>query len=372
MAEMIACYVLSTWLLDAFNVCGFVWPNGDRGSGKTQLITLIAELSYLGEVILAGGSFAALRDLADYGALLAFDDAENLGNPKLTDPDKRALLLAGNRRGATVPLKELTADKTWRTRHVNAFCPRCFSAIRLPDAVLASRTIVVPLIRTANRAKGNADVKDWAVWPHDCERLIDDLWAVGLRHLSALRAFEAVANRESALVGRNLEPWRAILAVARWLDELGAEGLWGRMDRLSLAYQAERPELETSDITVLVLKALRRLARKQLQDEARRDHGADSADRAVGAVKVASRRFFCATKLIRESFDVLAEEDEIDTSWMGEAASRHAAHRADHGQAALSQGAHQFRQDVAVQRRRARCPLDLLRSAAAGGDDAPR
>ena len=106
MAELVACYILATWFLDAFTVIGFLWPNGERGSGKTQLITIVAELSYLGQVILAGGSYASLRDLADYGATLCFDDAENLADPKRTDPDKRALLLAGNRRGNTVPVKE--------------------------------------------------------------------------------------------------------------------------------------------------------------------------------------------------------------------------------------------------------------------------
>jgi hypothetical protein len=34
-----------------------------------------------------------LRDMADYGATLAFDDAEHLSDPARTDPDKRALLL---------------------------------------------------------------------------------------------------------------------------------------------------------------------------------------------------------------------------------------------------------------------------------------
>ena len=57
-------------------------------------------------MVLSGGSFAALRDLADYGACIAFDDAEGLSDPKKSDPDKRALLLAGNRRGAVVPLKD--------------------------------------------------------------------------------------------------------------------------------------------------------------------------------------------------------------------------------------------------------------------------
>ncbi len=84
--ELVGCYIMATWFLDAFTVVGFLWPNGEKGSGKTQLLTIVAELSYLGQVILAGGSFAALRDLADYGAFLAFDDAENLSDPQEDRP----------------------------------------------------------------------------------------------------------------------------------------------------------------------------------------------------------------------------------------------------------------------------------------------
>jgi hypothetical protein len=123
MADMVACYVLAGWFLDAFNVIGNLWPNGDRGCGKTQLLNVVAELGYLGQVLLAGGSYASLRDMADYRATLAFDDAENLSDPARTDPDKRALLLAGNRRGACVGVKELAGDRTWRTRYVNTFTP---------------------------------------------------------------------------------------------------------------------------------------------------------------------------------------------------------------------------------------------------------
>ncbi len=260
MAEMQACYVLASYFLDAFNVIGFMWPNGDRGCGKTQDLIVLAELGYLGAVILAGGSYASLRDLADYGALLAFDDAENLSNPKLTDPDKRALLLAGNRRGNTVTIKELAGDKTWRTRHVNTFCPRLFSATRLPDEILASRTIVVPLIRTTDRYRANADPLEYNLWPHDRRGLLDDLWALGLAHLAELPAYEAQANALAQLTGRNLEPWRAILAVALWLDDHGTEGLFERLDALSVAYQTERTDLEIGDLTVLVIRALCRYA----------------------------------------------------------------------------------------------------------------
>ena len=60
MCELIACYILTTWFLEAFDVIGFLWANGERGSGKTNLINLVADMSYLGHVILAGGSFATL------------------------------------------------------------------------------------------------------------------------------------------------------------------------------------------------------------------------------------------------------------------------------------------------------------------------
>src|SRR5262249_17401349 len=101
MCELVTCYVLMTYLLDAFHVVGYLWPNGDRGTGKTNFLHVVAEMAYLGQVILAGGSYASLRDLADYGATLAFDDAEGVMDARKTDPDKRALLLAGNPKGTT-------------------------------------------------------------------------------------------------------------------------------------------------------------------------------------------------------------------------------------------------------------------------------
>jgi hypothetical protein len=102
-------------------VTGFQWPNGDRGSGKTQLLNVICQMAYLGQALLAGGSYAALRDLADYGACPAFDDAENLSEAAKADPDRRALLLGGNRRGATVAVKEPAGARGWWTRYISAF-----------------------------------------------------------------------------------------------------------------------------------------------------------------------------------------------------------------------------------------------------------
>ena len=256
MVEFIACFILTTWFLDAFQVIGFLWPNGERGSGKTNLLLIVAELSYLGQVILAGGSFPSIRDMADYGSTLAFDDAESLADPKTSDPDKRALLLAGNRKGITVPLKEPDGKGKWKTRHVDAYCPRVFSAIHLPDSVLASRSIIVPLIRTTDQTRGNQDPTDYGLWPHKRKEIIDDLWATAVGYLSEMRQYDAEVGKNTSLTGRALQPWRAVLAVAAWLDNHGVTGILQRMDKLSQDYQKERHEFEVSDFTSLVVHAL--------------------------------------------------------------------------------------------------------------------
>ncbi len=257
MVEFVAAYALSTWLLEAFGVVGFLWPSGDRGTGKTNLLHVVAQLSYLGTVLAASGSFASLRDLADYGAALAFDDAEQIADSRKGDPDLRALLLAGNRRGAVVTVKEpAPGGQGWQTRYVIAFCPRLFSAIRLPDPVLASRSIVIPLVRTADRARANADPLDFALWPHDRQALVDDLWALALASLPSLPAYDGWVAREARLSGRSLQPWRAVLAIGRWLEGLGVRGLYARLEGLALAYQDERPELEADDLTTLVVRAI--------------------------------------------------------------------------------------------------------------------
>ncbi len=257
MSELAALYVFATYFLDAFSVIGYLRPTGDYGVGKTQLLSVIAELGHLGYLILSGGTFATLRDMADYGALLAFDDAEALMDSRTTDPDKRALLLAGNRRGAFVTVKEPAGKNGWVTRYIHAFCPRAFSAIDLPDAVLGSRTIGIPLVRSGNRLKSARVPQDHGCWPHSRTQMIDALYATALANLVAVRECDSLAVAKARLVGRNLEPWRAILGVAYWLDHrCGMAGLFDRIEALSVAYQTERADMEADNQVRLIVTGL--------------------------------------------------------------------------------------------------------------------
>lgn len=254
LVDMVACYTMSSYLLDAFSVVGYLWPNADKGSGKTKLLAVVTGMGCMGVLVTAGGTFASLRDLADYGAVLGFDDAENIMDTRKVDPDKRTLLLAGNRKGSYVTLKEPFGDG-WTTRYVHVFCPRLFSAIGLPDETLGSRTIVVPLLRSSDNTKSNRDPADTDCWPTNRRALLDDLWLTGLANLSKLAAYDRRAAALSPLCGRLLEPWRNILAVALWLQtEHGVNGMFDRMSALSVKYQRDRSDIEeASPVRIMIL-----------------------------------------------------------------------------------------------------------------------
>jgi hypothetical protein len=252
MCALLAVYVMMTYFLDAFTVVGYLWPTGDMGSGKTHVLTIVAQLSYLGRLVLAGGSYPSLRDEAHYGATLCFDDAEQVATNKF-DPDKRALFLAGNRKGVMVSVKEAMPDKTWRIRYYNAFGPRAFSAIHLPDRVFASRSIALPLARTTDEFRANADPMEEALWPYGRRKLIDDLWNIGVVYRSRVaELFRSCSSGE--LLGRQFEPWRCLFAVATLIEEDWETGLPLTLRKLAERYQQERAELEFGDgrMTVVV------------------------------------------------------------------------------------------------------------------------
>ena len=310
MSELSGCFSLATWFLDAFTVMGYPWPNGERGSGKTQWGTCWANTSYLGIVVLASGSFAALRDLADYGATLLFDDAENLGDVKRTDPEKRALLLAGNRRGAVVPIKVPSPDgRRWETKWINAFCPRGFTAISLPDPVLGSRSIRIPLVRTSDPRKGNSDPADLKRWPYDQRQLQDDLWATALALLPEAAEVWAELDDETELIGREFEPWRPILAIARLFERHGVDGLEQRMRTTMHAYQEEKADVDIGDRATQVIKAiLYQRAEDRASDVLDVSDMSDVFPEGSAEIKVEPSN-------LKIAIESLGEEEAFNTEW---------------------------------------------------------
>ena len=294
MCELSAVLSLMTWLSGAFDVLPYPWPNGGKGSGKTKWGTLWARTSYLGEVVSAASSFAALRDHASFGGALVVDDAEHLADPKRCDPNVRNLLLAGNRRGTVVALKEMVG-KNWVTRYVHAFAPRAFTAIRLPDDVLKSRSIVIPLVKSADTTRQRREPARTDRWPCDRGELLDDLWALGLSLLVETRAVWNELDDDMDPDGRLYDCWRAPLAVARVMERHGCDGLEARIRSVMACYLSEHRSFQEDDRTAVLIRAICRMVE--------RSPSLDGGDIRFSASDLAQH--------------IIAEaSDEADTEWV--------------------------------------------------------
>ncbi len=257
LCSYVACWALSTWFMPGLTVASYIWPTGPYGTGKTNLLIVLSKICYLAELILPSGTHAAIRTFAQYGSTLLIDDAERLTYRPNADNPVRELLLGGNRKGATIPMRVPSGEKGWRNVRINAFSPKGFSAINLPDSTLASRTVMLPLKRTQDRKRANTDPNDHEYWPVDLRELTDELWALALANLADIPQIERKTREAAHLSGRQLQAWLQPLTVAKWLeDKWGVRDLFTTINDLSVKYQAEAGALQYADFTVLVIQSL--------------------------------------------------------------------------------------------------------------------
>ena len=246
MAELVACYILATWFLDAFNVIGFLWPNGDRGCGKTAAAQRRRRAGLPGP---GDPGRRLLRQPARPGRLRrhAWPSTTPRTSPTRPHRPRQARPAAGRQ----PPRRHACRSRSWPAtapgaRATSTPSARASSrAIRLPDPILASRTIVVPLIRTPDRYRANADPLDYqpvAVRPaRAAGRPVGagagaPARAAGLR--GAGRRRRARWSGATWSRGGRSWPWRS-----GWTST-GRGRAGGAMEALSVAYQAERPDLE--------------------------------------------------------------------------------------------------------------------------------
>jgi hypothetical protein len=63
-------------------------------------------------------------------------------------------------------------------------------------------------------------------------------------------------NDKVEIMGRNLDPWRGILATALFLEDSGVEGIFDRMNQASIEYQIEKDRHEAEDPAAITVQVL--------------------------------------------------------------------------------------------------------------------
>jgi len=256
-AELVlTAWCLSTWWQrPARLVASYVQFTGPKGSGKSRALAVAAEVVLAGELVLSSTSNAALRDLCAAGACLLLDEAEDLahGRQNESGQDRRGLLLGGTRPGMSWALKEATPDGRWETRRVPIHGPRGFASIAIPEAVLGSRALRIPMVRTADPARARRDpaLDDWPEG-ETREDLRDALalWALGT--LRDAPMWYGKVRERLPVFGRDAEPWLPPAAVCLAVDAEDGGDRFGRIMEAIQGSQEDTPDREREVLAALV------------------------------------------------------------------------------------------------------------------------
>jgi len=257
---VVTLWILASYWTPSFPLAAYIhFTSAGYGCGKSIGLEVCRDLAYLATFCSTLPTFAAIRETARMGGTLLFDEAEKL-NPRDADASVLAIILASNRNGATAVLMEPQGSgKAWKKTDVPVYGPRALASIQGLLPALASRCIVLPMVKSADTSKLHRSPNMLTDWPEEPSEIRADLllWVCSSLH-HAEDAWR-YAREQAPVKGRPGEPWFGLLAVAHYLDEHGANGLFDRIADLSLQYQEERQEIARPSLAELAATAIGRL-----------------------------------------------------------------------------------------------------------------
>jgi len=136
--DLIAVWIMGTYLFRAFRYFPYLHLNAEKGSGKTLLMELMSPIAFNGVLMSQPPSSTVLKLIKQDSATLFIDEAEGLGENRSASSQLKNILKTGFARSGVY----YSGEEMYRT-----YSPKCFAGINMLDDVLADRTITVRLTR---------------------------------------------------------------------------------------------------------------------------------------------------------------------------------------------------------------------------------
>lgn len=257
------CALLTIWTilsygLPAWDACPYLWLTGPKGSGKSRVLE-VAEQVVFRPLSTSNASAATLfRRLHAEGGVILFDEAESLR--RKNDPgaqDLANVLLSGYRKGGSADRLEKVGD-TYQPISFRTFGLKALACINeIPDA-LESRCIPIRMFRCPAsspkpRLRVNPQHRHW-------QFLRDGLHFLALEYGPK---WIELADDSSVcpdwIGGREYEKWQPILAIARWLEEEGVDGLYSIVLRHAEKILEQGKAYAVPDSDAVLLRELARM-----------------------------------------------------------------------------------------------------------------
>jgi hypothetical protein len=255
----------------------YLYVGGPMASGKSRLFDVLARLAFRPLLSSNLTGSALFRTLHDRGGILLYDEAERLRQATPDVQELLSMLLAGYRRGGQAIRLESVED-TFRPVAFDVYGPKAVACIQGLPPTLASRSIPIMMFRAgpdSQKPKLRLDA-DPARW----QRLRDGLHALALEAGPSWLDMSRDSNVcPEGIGGRDYELWQPILALAEWVESLGAKGLLNLMQRHALATAAAARDDAVPEADEVLLEVTAEAVRNGEKPTSREilDHAKDKA-----------------------------------------------------------------------------------------------
>lgn len=147
MYDVLASYVMLSYVFKVFRSLGYLWLRALRGSGKSRVLDILHALGFNATKVVESSDSFVFRKLAATAGMVIVDEAENL-----KDAEERAslrrMLNSGYQAGNFVGRIEKTTDGEMRSVEFDLYGPKVLASINDPEATLADRCIVYDMERS--------------------------------------------------------------------------------------------------------------------------------------------------------------------------------------------------------------------------------
>ncbi len=224
--DMLACWIMQSYLYRAFPAIGYLWLHGQRESGKSTIGQFLADLCFNGRKVTSATEAVLFRMIEANCCTMMIDEAEKLESPDPKSSYYQLGLLCndGYKFGASAERCESQPDGRQVTVSYDAYSPKVFASIRELNFVLASRCIQVSSEMAS--AEDVAGLRDVAQNLHRLQPVFADLrdrlqcWALSFFaevHQAHTQIF--LEDPDMAhLRGRQREMWLPLISIAAHLD----------------------------------------------------------------------------------------------------------------------------------------------------------
>ena len=248
--EIAACYVLFTWVYDAFRELPYLRVRGDYGSGKSRFLLTVGSLTYKPMFASGASSTAPLFRIMDaFQGTLVIDESD------FRESDERAeivkILNNGNARGFPVLRCELNLRKEFDPRAYAVFGPKIIATRReFQDRALESRCLTEQM--GGRSLRKDIPINLPACFEEEALHLRNKLLLFRFRNRLKERQLED-------LLPDGIEP-RLRQIFAPVLSVIGDPGIRERLRAFAGAYQCELVADRRTQVEAQVLEVLRSLA----------------------------------------------------------------------------------------------------------------